>query len=190
MLHDLDTTLRALLKAELPADLASTVYITFGPPVSSEISTSNKLPAINLFLYDIKEDTSRRTLRPETIRQPDGRVVREWPPAIVDCHYLITAWSGAEGESRDLDEHRLLGEAMKALLHHRQIPEQCLAGELRAPGRLVTAWLMQSDRVKSVGEFWQALGGKPRAALSYMVTIQVPTGRTSPAGQVATDLQV
>ena len=190
MFHDLDETLRTLLKGELPSELAQSVHVTFGPPDSGEITSGNKLPALNLFLYDIKEDVSRRVVRPDIERRADGTVTRHWPPAIVDCHYLITAWSGAEGEAKDFDEHRLLGEAMKAFLRHREIPKASLRGELKVLDHQVTAWLIQSDRVKSLGEFWQALGGKPRAALSYMVTIQVPTTRPEPAGTVATELEV
>lgn len=33
--------------------------------------------------------------------------------------------------------------------------------------------MLQPGRLQSVGEFWQALGGKPKAALNYTVTIGV-----------------
>jgi hypothetical protein len=32
---------------------------------------------------------------------------------------------------------------------------------------------LQPGRLQSVGEFWQALGGKPKAALNYTITIGV-----------------
>ncbi len=35
------------------------------------------------------------------------------------------------------------------------------------------ATTLQPGRLQSLGEFWQALGGKPKAALHYSVTIGV-----------------
>ena len=32
---------------------------------------------------------------------------------------------------------------------------------------------LQPGRLQSLGEFWQALGGKPKAALNYTVTFAV-----------------
>lgn len=190
MFQDLDLTLKNLLLSELPQEYASTVHVLFGPPDSSEISKGNRLPAINLFLYDIKEDASRRDVSPELVRQADGRVMRCWPPAVVDCHYLITAWSGADGDNAIQDEHRLLGAVMKALLRFRELPPAVLQGELAEIGLSVSSWLLQSDHLRSLGEFWQALGGKPRAALSYRVTIQVPARATDRLGRTVAEVQV
>lgn len=185
MLHDLDKTLKVLLETGLPPELASSVHILFGAPDGAAISTGNRLPAINAFLYDIKEDLSQRRAAPEVERRSDGQVVRTWPPAVVDCHYLITAWSGAEDEAAIADEHRLLGAVMKTLLRYRVLPEQVLQGELAALGLPISAWLLQPDQLRGLGEFWQILGKKPRAALSYRVSIQVPSKPEEPLEALA-----
>jgi hypothetical protein len=36
---------------------------------------------------------------------------------------------------------------------------------------------LQPGRLQSPAEFWQAIGGKPKASLNYSVTIAAPTGQ-------------
>ena len=59
MINDLDSTLRTLLKRELPPYLASQVSISFDPPDDQFPPQAITLPAIDLFLYDVREDHDR-----------------------------------------------------------------------------------------------------------------------------------
>jgi hypothetical protein len=43
---------------------------------------------------------------------------------------------------------------------------------------------LQPGRLQSLGEFWQALGGKPKAALNYTVTLAVDAARPEVVGLV------
>ncbi len=72
-----------------------------------------------------------------------------------------------------MDEHRLLGEVMRALLKHSAIPEEILQGRLQGQDPPLPATALLPDHLQSLGEFWQALGGKPKAAFHYTVTISV-----------------
>ena len=65
---------------------------------------------------------------------------------------------------------------MLALLRHTTLPEVLLRGALRSQELPLPAATLQPGRLQSLGEFWQALGGKPKAALNYTVTIAVPPG--------------
>jgi hypothetical protein len=38
---------------------------------------------------------------------------------------------------------------------------------------------LQPGRLQSLGEFWQALGGKPKAALNYQITLSVEVDDTA-----------
>jgi hypothetical protein len=62
---------------------------------------------------------------------------------------------------------------MRVLLRHRTIPEDVLRGELRGQRPPLPVSSLQPGRLQSLGEFWQALGGKPKAALNYQVTVSV-----------------
>jgi hypothetical protein len=86
----------------------------------------------------------------------------------VDCSYLVTAWSGDV-----LSEHSLLGEVMKVLLRHPNLPESVLEGSLAGQEPPLPTSTLQPGRLQSLGEFWQALGGKPKATLNYTATIGV-----------------
>ena len=53
------------------------------------------------------------------------------------------------------------------------IPAVLLQGALKNQEPPLPASTLQPGRLQSVSEFWQALGGKPKAALNYTVTIAV-----------------
>ena len=67
----------------------------------------------------------------------------------------------------------MLGEIMRVLLSHRVIPEEVLQGSLVGQEPPLPVTSLQPGRLQSLGEFWQALGGKPKAALNYQVTASI-----------------
>jgi hypothetical protein len=91
----------------------------------------------------------------------------------VDFSYLVTAWPSESLPDPAEDEHRLLGEVMRVLLRYRTIPEEVLSGLLKSQNPALPVSSMQPGRLQSLGEFWQALGGKPKAALNYQITLSV-----------------
>jgi Pvc16 N-terminal domain len=177
MIDDLDRTLDELLRRELPPAIVDQVSISFAAPDNEFPPPSVTLPAIDLFLYDIRENMELRDTQWRTERQSNGTAVRWRSPVRVDCSYLITAWASESSNTRALDEHRLLSETMRALLRHPAIPEVLLQGSLRGQEPPLPTSSLQSGRLQSPGEFWQALGGKPKATLNYTVTISVVVDR-------------
>ena len=176
MLDALDNTLELLLTRELPPDIPSkdtTVSISFDTPYQGAIKQK---PAINFFLYDVRENLELRSSKWLVERQSNGKAVKKRPPARVDCSYLITAWPQKEDEIQT--EHQLLGAVMKVLLRYRQLPETFVDNDLEGqeiPLRLIS---LRPSNIQSVGEFWQAMGGKegtrPKVVLHCTVTISVP----------------
>ncbi|MFL6414192.1 MAG: DUF4255 domain-containing protein [Bryobacteraceae bacterium] len=175
MIDDLDRTVEQLLRHELPATIVDQIGVSFAAPDSEFPPTSVSLPAIDLFLYDIRENLELRSSEWVINHHENGTATRRRAPARVDCSYLITAWSSEGSTTRALDEHRLLSEVMTVLLRHATIPEVLLQGSLRGQEPPLPSSSLQPGRLQSVGEFWQALGGKPKAALNYTVTIGVYT---------------
>jgi Pvc16 N-terminal domain len=170
MFQDLDTTLAGLVRAELSLP---DITISFVSPDDQFPPSGVTLPAVVFFLYDVRENADLRTNQWEDERLPNGVITRKRPPVRVDCSYLITAWPSETAPNAVQDEHRLLGEVMKVLLRHRRIPERHLYGELAGQEPPVPARITADSQLQSVGEFWQAMGGRPKATLQYRITISV-----------------
>lgn len=173
MIHDLDNALRELLERELPPELVAQVTISFATPDDQFPPSTVIPPAIDLFLYDVRENRDLRSNEWEVERRSDGTAARKRPPVRVACSYLVTAWASESSTTPAEDEHRLLGEVMKVLLKHPTIPGAVLQGSLQGQEPPLPTVTMRDGHLQSMGEFWQALGGKPKAALHYMVTIGV-----------------
>lgn len=176
MINDLDKTLEELLMRELPPELVSPeattqVTISFATPDDQFPPTSVTLPAIDLFLYDVRENRELRNNEWIVDRRSDGTTTKKRPPVRVECSYLITAWASDSSTNPAMDEHRLLGEVMMVLLKHTTLPQEVLQGQLKNQDPPLPTVTLQPGRLQSLGEFWQALGGKPKAALNYTVTI-------------------
>src|SRR5580698_1652863 len=131
MIDDLDRTLDELLRHELPPAIVDQVAISFAAPDNDFPPPTVTLPAIDLFLYDVRENMELRNSQWSTERQVNGTAIRTRSPIRVDCSYLITAWSSESSGSRALDEHRLLSETLRALARFSIIPEVLLQGSLR-----------------------------------------------------------
>jgi hypothetical protein len=179
MFQDLDSSLAALVQAEIAVQGVS---ISFAAPQDQFLPTGVRLPALSFFLYDIREDLSRRTTEWDEERRPDGVTLRKRAPARVTCSYLITAWTSDSTPDPAQDEHRLLGELMKVLLRHRKIPVDYLRGELIGQEPPMPTRIMADNQLQSLGEFWQAMGGRPKAALHYGVTLSVDVFDARQAG--------
>ncbi len=190
MINDLDSTLEQLLRRELPASLVGQVAISFAAPDDKFPPQSVTLPAIDLFLYDVRENRELRSNEPIIERQSNGTVIQRRPPVRVDCSYLITAWPSDNSPNPAKDEHMLLGEVMMVLLRHSVIPSAVLQGGLKGQEPPLPAVTLLPGRLQSLGEFWQALGGKPKAALNYTVTIGVEPTRPEELGPVVGDFRV
>lgn len=175
MIDDLDRSLEDLLKRELPASLFtdSQVSISFLAPDQDFPPAAVTLPAIDVFLYDVRENTSLRSNEWMEERAANGTVTRRRAPTRVDCSYLITAWSSSTSPTRAQDEHRLLGEVMRVLLRHPTLPEAVLQGSLKGQQPPLPSSTLQAGQLQSLSELWQALGGKPRATLNCTITVGV-----------------
>ena len=170
MLHELDQTLAALLKRELPG--RDQITVSFAAP---DDQFSVKLPAVDLFLYDVRENLELRSNDDVLERLGDLTSIRIQPPVRVDASYLITARPGVGSGQSDAseDEHMLLSAVMRVLLRFPKLPRELLIGSLARQDWPLPVSTLQPGRLQSLGEFWQALGGKPKAALNYTVTLPV-----------------
>jgi hypothetical protein len=187
VIDDLDRSVELLLRRELSPGLIEQVGISFAAPDSEFPPSSVTLPAVDLFLYDIRENLELRSPGWAIEHRSDGTAVRRRNPVRVDCSYLITAWASDGSPTRTIDEHRLLSQVMSALLKHPTIPDVLLQGARKSQQPPLPSSTLQPGRLQSVSEFWQALGGKPKAALNYTVTIGVFPYRDEETEKLVTD---
>lgn len=173
MIDDLDKTIKELLERELQPDLAAQIGISFAAPDGDFPPQGLNTPAVDLFLYDVRENMELRSPGWMIEQRDDGTTWRKRKPVRVDCSYLITAWASPNSNTQAFDEHHLLSQVMKVLLRHPTIPDVLLPEGLKGQEPPLPATTLQPGRLQSVSEFWQALGGKPKAALNYTVTIGV-----------------
>ena len=173
MFEDLDRSLENLLKQNLPPELVESVDISFDPPDSKFPPVWVKLPAINLFLYDTHENLELRNTEWIWERKDTGSGFTNKPQVQIECSYIITAWTSESAPNHTLLEHRLLSEVMKALLKGRVFPKEVLYGSLKDNiATVIKVAALQPDYF-SMGEFWQAMGGIPRLAINYQITLSV-----------------
>ncbi|OGO00136.1 MAG: hypothetical protein A2Y58_06140 [Chloroflexi bacterium RBG_13_51_52] len=173
MFGDLDKSLENLLKQNLAPDLVKSVAISFDPPDSKFPPAWIKLPAINLFLYTALENLELRNTEWmwEKGKADTGSVKK--PQVQIECSYIITAWTSDSSPNHMLEEHRLLGQAMKSLLKGRTFPRDSLYGSLKdGTATIIRAVALQPEHF-SMGPFWQAMGVKPRVAVNYQITLSV-----------------
>lgn len=174
MFDDINRTVEALLKSELPSDISSQVSISFATPDDSFPPAGLALPAINVFLFEVHENTQLREFEPSLARRSDGSPLRVPPPAHVDCHYVITAVAES-ALGAEQDELRILGAVLRVLLRYRVLPDAVLRGALIGMSPPVRAAAVRQGTHPSGVEFWQSLKGKPRATLHYTLTVPVDT---------------
>jgi hypothetical protein len=168
---DVDLTIQALLKSELPSDIASQVSISFATPDDSYPPSDVNLPAINFFLFEIHENAELRTVEPLLERAADGSMQRTPSPYHIDCHYLVTAVAPAVPGGPDKDEHRILGATLRVLLRHRELPAAVLQGTLAGTTPPLRGNAARQGAHPSGIDLWQAIKGKPRAAIHYTITV-------------------
>ena len=172
MIHDVDESLRALVRRD--ALNGARVEVAFDAPTKDWAARQNA-PAVNLYLYDIREDLQRREVAWERQRDSTGRVTEHRPPPRrYRLSYLVTAWT-----QRPEDEHRLLSAMLGAFLRHPVIPADVIAGtlaEVDLPVYMTVALPPPDDR--SLADVWSALGGELKPSLDVVVTAPMDTSRT------------
>jgi hypothetical protein len=181
MIHDVDATLRALIERD---ELNGPgVELSFDAP-TKEWAAKLALPTINVFLFDIREDPSRRDVFFEDVRDEDGRVVeRRQPPRRMRLAYLLSAWT-----KRAEDEHRLLSALLGCFLQADVLPPDLLVGSLADVGRpVITQTAISSEGTDQFSEVWGALGGELRPSIHLAVIAPFDVSRSRPAGPPVTE---
>ena len=177
MIHDVDQLLEKLVKKD--ALNGSSVELVFDAPTKDWVARRNG-PAVDLYLYDIREDLERRVPAWEDVRDADGERTtdRQLPPRRFSLSYLVTAWT-----QRPEDEHRLLSALLSAFIRNPMIKPEELEGTLAEPNLPVYIDVAQPpSQDRSLADVWSALGGELKPSLDVVVTAPIVVSRSAPYG--------
>jgi hypothetical protein len=165
MIQEVDQALEALVRRE--ALNGSRVEVLFDAPTKDWVARRNA-PTLDIYLYDIREDTSRRQIVPELMRDQATRVAgeRRMPPRRFRLSYLVTAWT-----QRPEDEHRLLSACLAAFVRNETIPAELVSGSLAAsPYPVILSVGMPVGPDRSIADVWSAMGGELKPSLDLVAT--------------------
>lgn len=184
MIHEVDEVLRRLLTGGALA--GSGVEIAFEAPTRDWAARRNA-PTVDCYLYDIREDTTRRERGALSVRNEQGLTVRRRrPPRWFRLAYLVTAWT-----KRPQDEHRMLSAVLATLLPRELLAPEELAGSLAELGLTVPLSVASlSMEARSTAEIWSALGGELKPSIDVVVTIPMLSFPDYDAGPPVTELGV
>ncbi len=167
MIQDVDQLLERLVRRD--ALNGSAVDLVFEAPTKDWVARRSG-PAVDLYLYDIREDLQRRVPAWEDIRGKDGTVAgRRQPPRRFRLAYLVTAWT-----QRPEDEHRLLSSMLACFLRNPMIKPGELGGALEDADLPVYIEVGQpASQERSLADIWSALGGELKPSLDVVVTAPI-----------------
>ena len=176
MIHDVDQLLEGIVRRD--ALNGSAVELVFEAPTKDWVARRSG-PAVDLYLYDIREDLERRVPAWEDIKDGRGETTdRRLPPRRFRLAYLVTAWT-----QRPEDEHRLLSALLACFIRNAMLKPDDLDGTLAEadlPLYIDVAQPPTQDR--SLADVWSALGGELKPSLDVVVTAPMVVSRTAPFG--------
>jgi hypothetical protein len=176
MIHDVDQLLEKIVKRD--ALNGSAVELVFEAPTKDWVARRSG-PAVDLYLYDIREDLERRVPAWEDVKDGQGVTKdRRLPPRRYRLAYLVTAWT-----NRPEDEHRLLSALLACFIRNAMIKPEALEGALAEPDLPVYVDVAQPpSQDRSIADVWSALGGELKPSLDVVVTAPMIVSRTAPFG--------
>lgn len=180
MIQDVDESLRELVNREVVN--GQNVELSFEAP-NTEWASRRSGPALNLYLYDIRQDLDKARAGWQEVRDERGIVTsRDKPDKHFELSYLVTAWT-----QRPEDEHRLLSAMLACILRHDILPQDVLQGGFaEQPGLRITVGLPPPQDA-SIADVWSALGGELKPSLDVVVTAPFPTDQVYHFGPPVTE---
>ncbi|MCM3661597.1 DUF4255 domain-containing protein [Georgenia satyanarayanai] len=174
MIREIDEALRELVRTR--ALDGSDVEVVLDAPTTDWAARRNA-PTVNLYLYDLREDTRWRERGWAPRAGADGTVTGRVPaPRLFKLSYLVTAWT-----ARPEDEHRLLDALLGALLAVEILPPEMLGSDLEGVRVPLTVGLPPPED-RGFADVWSSLGGQLKPSIDVVLTAPFSSGADLPVG--------
>lgn len=175
MLIDLDESLQKLLETD--GMTPDWVEISFAP-ISSNMAAVAR-PTVNLYLYDLTENTQYRETSLRERQEGLSRALRRHPLRI-DATYRVSCWA-QDPET----EHNVLWRVLEILYRRSPLTPETLQGALKSVSRpLPTRVAQPAQSATSATDYWSSLGGTLRPSFNFSVTLELELDREwRPAGK-------
>ncbi|MDE2778218.1 MAG: Pvc16 family protein [Chloroflexota bacterium] len=178
MFAEIDDSIRRLLVEKGNLDNGE-VDIAFQMP-TRQWEASISRPTINVYLFDIRENTELRNPNPWVVRQgPGNTVIKSRAEIRMDLTYKIAAFATTVE-----DEHRLLARTLVTLLQNPVLPQEVLDSSLaeqEIPGTVVSGAVTQNGT-----DYWNAMNNDVRPTLDYRVTTRIDLSQEIEVGLALT----
>jgi hypothetical protein len=159
VIGDVTQTLKDLLTSEQrPAQLFT---VSHGSPAEETTPESAAKPVINLFLFRVAENPHAKNQEWEPVG--DDRL--RYPPLALNLFYLLTPFAKDK-----IDEHRVLGEAMRVFHENSVIEAPLLKGVLADTSEELKLDLLQTS-FEDLARVWTALTKPYRLSVCYEARI-------------------
>jgi len=181
VIEEVDEAVRSLIRHE--ALNGAAVEVVFDAP-TKEWSARRNSPALDVYLYDIREDMRRREVGRFDVHDDAGRVTgRRRPPRWFKLSYLVTAWT-----QRPEDEHRLLSAVLACFARHDSLPADVLPVALADQGLPVAVTVaLPPPEDRALSDVWSALGGELKPSLDLVITFPLDAATFQPAATLVTE---
>ncbi len=159
VIHDVSETLRQLLENGVTDP--TNVAVTLNSPQRVTLSTNHLL---NLYLYQVVESPFAKNRPPLTItpHQLQGA------PLTLSLYYMLTPYT--QDSDSNLNEHLILGAAMRVFYDNAIIGDPLLTGSLRGSGEELRVVLCRMN-LEEQTRIWNALQMSYRLSVCYEIRL-------------------
>ena len=180
MIPEIDEALFRLLRSGAVPDKG--VEVAFEAP-TREWAARRTGPAVNAYLYDIREDMQQRGAGLRDVRDAQGIVSgRRRPLRYFRLSYLVTSWT-----KRAEDEHRLLAAVLNCLLGTDVLPLSGTGAVARLGASVPLSVAEPPREARSLADIWSALGGDLKPSLDVVVVTPFPVVIDEPVAPPVTE---
>jgi hypothetical protein len=159
VIGDVTQTLKDLLTSEQRP--AGSFTVSHTSPAEQTTPDSSTKPLINLFLFRVTENPYAKNQEWEPVG--DDRL--RYPPLALNLFYLLTPFANDK-----VDEHRVLGEAMRVFHENSVIEAPLLKGALADTSEELKLDLLQTS-FEDLARIWTALTKPYRLSVCYEARI-------------------
>jgi hypothetical protein len=174
VIADVGETLVGLLRDNMD-DLIDRSSIVLSSPGEVEAQDA---PRLCLFLYQIVENAYLKNQEMQALNSS----TRPYPPLTIDLYYMLTSYGSpqiADRTDKAIEEHKVLGRAMRVFYDNTIIKGSVLKGSLAGTSEELRL-ILRHVPLEELSQLWNSFPEKPyKLSVCYLVTpVKIDATRT------------